>query len=144
MTSTSNAILAASYGETHQSPNNYHCAKVDTPYHLLFPETHKNRSPPSRNSVKLSQTIFTRFILHSCAEFPLSYIPLRSHHIQPRVKIPSPGIARDPAALGHGDGQYRNSTLRHTPENTSSGSGTTNMYIRITLNQSPMDSPDFS
>jgi hypothetical protein len=59
------------------------------------------------------------------------------------VKRPSSGIARDPTALGQGDRQYRNSTLSKTPKNTDSGSGTTNMYITITINQSPMDSPDF-
>jgi hypothetical protein len=82
--------------------------------------------------------------MHSCVELPLSYIPLPSHHIQPRVKLRPPAIARDAAALGHGRGQYRNLTLFNTPENIASGSGTANMHIRIVINQSRMDSPDFS
>jgi hypothetical protein len=40
------------------------------------------------------------------------------------------------------DGQHRNSTLCNIPRNAGSGSGTTNLYIKIAVNQSSVGSLD--
>jgi hypothetical protein len=118
-------FCAVSHAETHQNPS-----AITTLLSSISTTTHSPRDSQEsitspRIGAKLSQTIFARSIMHSCVEMPLSYIPLPSHHIQPRVKLRSSGIARDTAALGHGSCQYPNFTFCNTQENIASRSGTT-------------------